>query len=203
MKNIKRIVLTGGPCAGKTSALKILKEYFENKGYSVFVEKEPATALISSGINLENIKDYNDFQRAVLSVHLFQEYLLTDYLENKLITNENVLILYDRGIFDMKAYMPDDVFEMILNERGLSKQTLLNKYDAVFHLVTTANGAQAFYGKENNSARMEDLDLAKKLDEKTAGCWKSYKNFKIIDNSTDFDGKMKRLIQAIEDVLNK
>ena len=152
-------------------------------------------------VQVENLADkYKEMSDDELKS---QTQILKDYLENKLITNENVLILYDRGVFDMKAYMPDDVFEMILNERGLSKQTLLNKYDAVFHLVTTANGAQAFYGKENNSARMEDLDLAKKLDEKTAGCWKSYKNFKIIDNSTDFDGKMKRLIQAIEDVLNK
>ena len=33
MKEIKRIVLTGGPCAGKTTALVRITEYFSNRGY--------------------------------------------------------------------------------------------------------------------------------------------------------------------------
>lgn len=36
MNTIKRIVLTGGPCAGKTTALVKVIEHFTSLGYKVF-----------------------------------------------------------------------------------------------------------------------------------------------------------------------
>ena len=40
MPEIKKIVLTGGPCAGKTTALVKIVEYFSGMGYKVFTVPE-------------------------------------------------------------------------------------------------------------------------------------------------------------------
>ena len=47
---VAKICLTGGPCAGKTSALKKIKEEFTSMGYKVFIINEEATRLINEGI---------------------------------------------------------------------------------------------------------------------------------------------------------
>ena len=49
MNPIKRIVLTGGPCAGKTTALVRVTEYFSNLGYKVFTVPEVPTMITQSG----------------------------------------------------------------------------------------------------------------------------------------------------------
>ena len=47
---IRTIVITGGPCAGKTTAMGWIKEAFSQKGYTVLVIPETATELISGGV---------------------------------------------------------------------------------------------------------------------------------------------------------
>lgn len=49
-KIVGKIVLTGGPCAGKTSALTKVEEELTEKGYKVFIVSESATELIRGGI---------------------------------------------------------------------------------------------------------------------------------------------------------
>jgi thymidylate kinase len=43
------IVLTGGPCAGKTTCLSILRTALAEQGYNVCVIPEVATLLFTSG----------------------------------------------------------------------------------------------------------------------------------------------------------
>ena len=47
---IWKFVITGGPCAGKTEAVKIVKKDLTDKGLKVIVVPETATELISSDI---------------------------------------------------------------------------------------------------------------------------------------------------------
>lgn len=55
-----------------------------------------------------------------------------------------------------------------MDECGLNLITLRDKrYDAVIHLVSAANGAEEFYDIDNNPARWETVEIAKKLDVKT------------------------------------
>ena len=51
MKEIKKIVLTGGPCAGKTTALVKIVDYFSNYGYKVFTIPEVPTIYSQAGWN--------------------------------------------------------------------------------------------------------------------------------------------------------
>ena len=59
MSNIKKIVLTCGPCAGKTTALVKVIEHFSSLGYKVFTIPEVPTMFTQAGINyLTSNKDY-------------------------------------------------------------------------------------------------------------------------------------------------
>ena len=51
MANIKKIVLTGGPCAGKTTALAKIIQYFTYRGYVVYAQPEAATLFNQAGVN--------------------------------------------------------------------------------------------------------------------------------------------------------
>ena len=48
-KKITKIVITGGPCAGKTTAMSWIQNAFTKLGYTVLFIDETATQLISGG----------------------------------------------------------------------------------------------------------------------------------------------------------
>lgn len=64
-------------------------------------------------------------------------------------------------------------------------------------------GAERFYTLENNPTRSETIEEARALDIKTLNAWIGHPNVKIIDNSTDFTGKIKRTVEAICTVVGK
>lgn len=51
MNQIKKIVLTGGPCAGKTTAMVKVIEHFSSLGYKVFTIPEVPTMFTQAGMN--------------------------------------------------------------------------------------------------------------------------------------------------------
>ena len=196
---IWKFVITGGPCAGKTEAIKIVKQDLSNKGFKVIAVPETATELITSGITPWELGK-NEFQ-----------YLILDRVMNKEETalkaaaklKQDVVIIYDRGILDGKVYIEEEDFMNELKKYNENEKTVLDRYNAVFHLVTAANGAEDFYTLANNEARTETIEVARILDEKLIEAWRKHKNLKIIDNSTNFEQKMSRLLKEIENVMKK
>ena len=57
-KNIWWIVLTGGPCSGKTTGEARTEIDLDNKGFKVFYVDEAATRVINSGILAEIFGNY-------------------------------------------------------------------------------------------------------------------------------------------------
>ena len=56
--------------------------------------------------------------------------------------NEPSIVLMDRGLMDSLGYVGQEVWERILDKTGWSNIELRdNRYDAVIHLVTAADGA--------------------------------------------------------------
>jgi nucleoside-triphosphatase THEP1 len=72
MADIKKIVLTGGPCAGKTTALVRVTEYFSNIGYKVFTVPEVPTMITQSGWNYmtDNKAFYYEGELVILQMQL-------------------------------------------------------------------------------------------------------------------------------------
>lgn len=67
-----------------------------------------------------------------------------------------------------------------------------NRYDAILHLVTAADGAESFYTLTNNVVRKESNAEAREMDKKTLDCWTGHEHLYIVDNSTGFDEKVLR-----------
>ena len=72
-KNISRIVLTGGPAAGKTTLIsRILKEFKNEDGWKVIIIPETATELISGF----GIKPFG----GCVNMEQFQYFVISDQL---------------------------------------------------------------------------------------------------------------------------
>ena len=194
MRKLWEFVITGGPCSGKTTGLDTLESYFSKKGYKVIVVPETATEVIKSGILFKDVPA-SVFQEVVFDRSLLKEATtktLAKYYD------QDIIIFYDRGLMDGKAYMDPDGFVELLKLRGFTEEKVYKRYDSVFHMVTAANGAEKFYTVENNKARSEGIEEARELDEKTFDAWRGHKNLYRIDNSTSFDEKINRLINYVE-----
>ena len=117
--------------------------------------------------------------------------------------NDKILIVCDRGILDNKAYMKDVEFKRILNELGTSETQERDSYDAIFHLVSAAKGKENVYTLANNIARTETIEEARELDNKIISAWTGHPHFRIIDNSTEFEEKLERLLKEITSFLGE
>lgn len=116
---------------------------------------------------------------------------------------EKVLIVCDRGALDNKAYMNETEFAEAMKSIGSNEAELRDNYDAVFHLVTAAKGAEEFYTTANNSARTETVTEAAELDNKLISAWTGHPHLRVIDNTSSFEDKMKRLIAEISSFLGE
>jgi len=56
---IIKVVLTGGPCGGKTTSLNQIKKTFVELGYNVFTVPEAATMMFENGCKIS----YSDTQK--------------------------------------------------------------------------------------------------------------------------------------------
>ena len=193
--NISKIVLTGGPCAGKTTALTWINNYFSKRGYTVLMVPETATELISNGVAPWTCNTNYDYQTFQVKLQKEKE----EIFENaaKTMKNNKILIVCDRGVLDNKAYMTEMEFRRILKDLGTSEIRERDSYDAVFHLVTAAKGKENIYTRTNNVARKENVSEARELDDKVIACWTGHPHFRIIDNSTEFEQKLERLLKEI------
>ena len=63
--------------------------------------------------------------------------------------------------------------------------------------MSAAVGAEEFYSTEDHACRSEGVQLAREIDYKSAASWVGHPYFDVIDNSTDFETKMKRMIDAV------
>jgi putative protein kinase ArgK-like GTPase of G3E family len=74
---IHRICLTGGPCAGKTTALNKLSEKLQELGFKVLVVPEAATLMTQGGCFIQTKKmsfaDSVRFEKALLKLTLSLE----------------------------------------------------------------------------------------------------------------------------------
>ena len=196
MRRIWIFAITGGPCGGKTSCLPIIKAFFEAKGFKVIIVPEAATIVKNQmGINPGDCTEH-DFQTFILKIMLLLEKHAMEYASQ---LQQDVIILCDRGIMDNKAYMSYDGFLKILEEHNLTEEEALSRYDAAFHMLTTANGAEKAY--ECKGARDETPEEARARDKKTQEAWSSHPVHHIIDNSTAFDPKVYRLIWRILEIV--
>ena len=202
-KNITRIVLTGGPAAGKTTLIsRIFKEFKTEDGWKIITIPETATDLIAGF----GIRPFGN----CISMELFQYFVVSDQLHKEkmalagaeLVPEDKILIIYDRAVMDDKAYVSDEDFKKTVEHFGKTEEEILAGYDAVLHLTTCAKGAEYAYNL-GNAARSESIEEARHLDDLTLRAWSRHPARYIIDNSEDFEAKIDRAIAQIYRILGE
>ncbi len=198
---ITKIVITGGPCAGKSTAMSWIYDAFTQMGYAVLFVAETATELITGGVAPWTVVRKADYQKCQMKLQLEKEKIYAQAA--RAMKADKVLIVCDRGVSDCKAYMTDEEFAEAVASLGSNEVELRDDYDAVFHLVTAAKGAEEFYTTANNPARKETAGEAAALDDRLISAWTGHPHLRVIDNSTSFENKMKRLVTEIASFLGE
>ncbi len=187
---IKKIVLTGGPASGKTTALSILKEEY---GTDIEVAKEAATLVYGGGFPRNDKSPHHTLhaQRII--------YFVTKELE-ELAGKANPdakLILCDRGSLDGAVYWPygeEDFLKTM--ETTVDKE--YEKYYAVIHMSPPKE--EKYY--QNTSVRTETLSRALEVDEAILKLWAGHPRHIVIPESNDYVKKALIVRKAIRKIIN-
>jgi predicted ATPase len=180
----RRIVLTGGPGAGKTAVLELIRLFF-----CVHVRTLPESAGIVFGGGFprnERPEVRRASQRAIF--HVQRELEATETPERA------AVVLCDRGTLDGAAYWPgpDDLFSAV----GTTREQELSRYHAVIHLRTPT--VAAAYGREN-PLRVETIEEAAVIDQRIAAVWAGHPRWYEVKETPDFLSKAAAALKRLRD----
>lgn len=201
---IAKIVLTGGPCAGKTTTISRIEEHLRDLGYHVLVLNECATEMIKAGIRPfgNYAASVYDFENEVLNLQLYKEKRYNDFLK-MYDDHTKIVVLYDRGSVDVKAYLGEENYQKMLKENHLKHSDLINEYDLVIHMITVAANMENRYSNSNNTARFEDSKEAIDLDKRTNDAWSDHPNLKVVPVCDLLEQKIELAIKYVDELLRE
>jgi thymidylate kinase len=201
---IKKIVLTGGPCAGKTSAIKVMQETAEKYKFRHIVVPEIARIFITAGMEVRTLTGaaHKRMQMMIMLTQIQMEKSAQKYLET--FNSEDGVIICDRGCCDNGAYIDRyDYRDILLQCLGCSVHETLERYDAVFHMQSAAVGATEHY--KTDAVRTDTIEQAAKLEFLTQMQWDAHKHFNFIPNPHNggFEAKLQILRELFTDELRR
>lgn len=119
----------------------------------------------------------------------------------------DVVILIDRGLMDGSAYVSKTQWQALMDDLGVSTvQIRDNRYDAVIHMVTAADGAENFYlSMESGEPRYESIEEAKQKDELLRQAYMGHQKWILVKNTEcqNFLDKIEKTKEAVLDVIGK
>ena len=214
-----RICLTGGPCAGKSSALEHLCDAATREGFDVLTAPEVATLYFNSSYQFPNPNSDTfgeqkfTFQRNILKLQLQMERCYSDLAGS---TGRPTIVVFDRGLRDCRAFMAPGEWPRALEELNLelpngpsgriTDQYTMERYDGIIHLVTAADGAPEFYKfgvVEDDTGgkvfRRETPSEAIEQDQRLQEAWRGHKHHVVVENGDNrgFHGKLEEATNAV------
>ncbi|MDR3608570.1 MAG: ATP-binding protein [Oligoflexia bacterium] len=187
MSQIRKIVLTGGPCAGKTTLTQVIERVFHE---DVVVVPEAASLLFSGGFpRWREPEARRAVQRAIYHVQCELEAAFSARYPDK------VLIL-DRGTVDGAAYWTEgtqDYFRSL----GTTLTRELTRYDRVLYLESAAEADYLAHVK-NNPNRTETWEEAQRLDRQTQQLWAKHPHMSLVRNERSFGLKISEVLGLVE-----
>src|ERR1051325_10414483 len=157
-----RLVLTGGPGGGKTTAADLFRREL---GERVVIVPESATILFAGGFPRSGkVEARRAVQQAIFHVQRNLEDVQSALFPDR-------VLLCDRGTIDGAAYWPHDgdFFEAM----GTTFETELARYDAVVFFETAAVAGSSIEG--GNPVRSESVGEAAALDGKLRALWSQHR----------------------------
>lgn len=184
-----KIVITGGPGGGKTTALDLFQREFS---HYVQIVPEAATLLFECGLKRETQADrVKLLQESIFKMQLNLEEIFFNM-------HQDSLLVCDRGTLDGLAYWPGDE-ESFFQKVGSTKEKELARYDAVIFFQTGA--AHGNDMSSNNPYRFENSQLAMTLDERLKRVWENHPQFHYIPSNSSFMKKINHGLITINGVL--
>jgi predicted ATPase len=179
----RRIVLTGGPGAGKTAVLELIRQSF---CAHIKVLPESAGIIFGGGFPRgEAIEFRKSAQRAIFYVQR--------ELENMADTENPAIVLCDRGTVDGAAYWPGEVADFFLSV-GTELSAQLRRYHAVIHLRTPPVGGGYDH---SNPLRVETAEQAAAIDSRIARMWERHPRRFVVEASADFLTKAAQSLEIL------
>jgi len=178
----RRIVLTGGPGAGKTAVLELVRQYFCRH---VRVLPETAGILFGGGFPRGAASaERAAAQRAIFHVQRELEAIAEAQ-------DDAAIVLCDRGTIDGAAYWPGP--GTLWAAVGTTHAQELARYDAVIHLRTPHPPAY----NHDNPLRVESAAEAALIDERIAEAWAGHPHGLVVDAAQDFLDKAHRAVELL------
>jgi predicted ATPase len=178
------VVLTGGPGAGKTAVLELVRA---SACLHVRVLPEAASVIFGGGFpRRDGLEERRAAQRAIF--HVERELEALEQAQNA------AILLCDRGTLDGLAYWPGEPSDLWAGVHS-TMAAELQRYAAVIHLRTP--GAGEGYGY-NNPLRTESADAAALIDARIADIWAAHPNVTTIPASADFLTKADAALVALQ-----
>ena len=197
------VCLTGGPCGGKTTSLSDLRHALENMGLSVFVVPEVASLLFNGGCGIIPGPDgLFEFQQRLLTLQLeIEAAFRANAASTAAASRRSAVVIYDRGVCDIAAYVPPDMWTRLLNDAGMEQAVACARYDLVVHLQSAAKGAEAVYlSKRPVESFGLSLAAAQALEERTVEAWSTHVKRVVVTNQCSFESKLARAAAAVEHI---
>jgi predicted ATPase len=179
----RRVVLTGGPGAGKTDLLELIRQSF---CAHVKVLPEAASVVFGGGFPREDDPTCRRAaQRAIF--HVQHE------LEMAGDSHNPAIVLCDRGTIDGLAYWPEPS-EDFWSSLRTTLENEFARYDAVIHLRTPA---QDHGYNQQNPLRTESAAAAADIDARIVKAWEGHPRRFIVESSADFLDKAARALEIL------
>jgi hypothetical protein len=186
-----RIVLTGGPGGGKTTAADLFRREI---GERVVLVPEAATLLFSGGFPRD---PRPESRRAAQCAIYHVQKNLEDVQSSRY---PDRILLCDRGTVDGAAYWPppgEDFFTC----QGTTLEAELARYDAVLFFESAAVGGIHIEG--GNPVRTEDVATAVELDFQLRALWSQHPRYQLVPHSRSFLEKLSRSVQLLQQLVHE
>jgi hypothetical protein len=188
-KMTHRIVLTGGPGGGKSTAADLIRR---EVGESIVIVPESATLLFMGGFpRKQNEKVIRSTQRAIFHVQRSIEDIQHELYPDR-------TLLCDRGTIDGAVYWPGEL-ENFFEYMGTSLEDEFKRYDAVIFFETAAVGDISIEG--GNPIRNENNTQAIELDHRLRDLWSRHSQYIHIAHENSFMKKLNNAINAYQSVV--
>ena len=178
----KRIVLTGGPGAGKTAVLELVRQEFCTH---VQILPEAAGIVFGGGFpRTRGMEWQRGAQRAICFVQR--------ELEASIDSENAAIVLCDRGTVDGAAYWPgpDSFWDSV----GTTQEREMARYDIVIHLRTPSLDTGYNHA---NVLRTESAAAAAEIDARLLRIWDVHPRRFVVPATSDFLEKAARVIDIL------
>jgi hypothetical protein len=169
------IALTGGPGGGKTT---LIKELAQDPSWQGSFLSLPEAILVAGQVGVPVRERL--FQKLMVEIQRGLE----DALVRSLDPSDPRLLLCHRGTLDPLAYWLDRGWteDEFFTFTGKKREDHYQRYTAVIHLVTAADGAEEHYAHWPKAHRPEPVEDAIRLDALLHQAWRDHPHYYRIDN---------------------